>query len=127
MVEILLVGIGGALGGMLRHLVARAVDLATRADWPWGTLVVNVSGACLIGILAGFALPAAGQAKMPWIFLAIGLLGSYTTVSAFSLQTLTLWQAGRARAALAYVAISCALCLGAAATAFLAASTMTGR
>lgn len=105
--------LGCALGGMARVYVASAVGLATPAHFPWNTLVVNASGALLLGLLAGYLLT--GNAVLSghpgWQALGIGLLGSYTTVSSFSLQTLTLMRTGRSRAALANIALSVGLCL----------------
>lgn len=107
--SLLLVALGGALGGMARlgvgDLVARCMGVA----FPWGTLVVNLSGALAIGAVAGM-LEATGWA---WQLLAIGLLGGYTTVSSLSLQTLTLWQAGRPLAAAGNVLATLALGLAA--------------
>ena len=84
----LAVGIGGALGSLARH----AVNQAIRADrFPLGTLVVNLSGCLLIGLLAGLlaarriALPAYGRE-----FVFAGLLGGFTTFSSFGLDTFTL-------------------------------------
>ncbi|QJR00420.1 camphor resistance protein CrcB [Halomonas sp. PGE1] len=104
-ISLLLVAAGGALGGMARLAVGNAVSRRLGSAFPFGTLVVNLSGALVIGLLAGLmGLPVAGEERLAWSLAAIGLLGGYTTVSSFSLQTLTLWQQGRATAALANVA-----------------------
>jgi CrcB protein len=93
-VGLVLVAVGGALGGMARLAVG---DLA--AHWlgrgfPWGTLTVNVLGCLAIGALAtALGWPVASSPA--WSLLAVGGLGGFTTVSSFSLQTLTLWQEGR--------------------------------
>ncbi|MFW6346000.1 MAG: fluoride efflux transporter CrcB [Halomonas sp.] len=101
--RLLLVAIGGGLGGMARLAVGNAVARRLGAAFPWGTLVVNLSGSLAMGGLAG-ALGLPGEADgLAWQLLAIGLLGGYTTVSSFSLQTLTLWQQGRPLAALVNV------------------------
>lgn len=86
-----LVALGGALGAALRHLATLL--------WPapWGVMAVNVVGSFVIGLLAS-RLPAA---LAP--FLVTGLLGGFTTFSAFSLDALRLWEGGRAGAAAAYV------------------------
>ncbi|MFG6138837.1 MULTISPECIES: fluoride efflux transporter CrcB [unclassified Halomonas] len=100
-----LVAVGGALGGMARLAVG---DLAARwlgRGFPWGTLAVNVLGCLAIGALA----PALGwpvTASPAWSLLAVGGLGGFTTVSSFSLQTLTLWQEGRPGPAVANVLIT---------------------
>ena len=114
-----LVMLGGALGGVARVLLNETVTRLLGSDFPWGTLVVNVSGALLIGGLAAIAM--VGNTLLPptaWAFFAIGVLGSYTTVSSFSLQTLTLLQRGARGTALANVLLSVCLCVGAAALGF---------
>jgi fluoride exporter len=99
--QLLAVAGGGGLGGMARLAVGEVVGRRLGTTFPWGTLGVNLSGALLMGLLAG--LPG-GVAEGPaWSLLAIGLLGGYTTVSSFSLQTLMLWRQGRLPAALANV------------------------
>ena len=95
----LAVGVGSALGGIARFWVAAAVNRRLGEAFPWGTLVVNVSGALLAGALAA-ALAAAGAPGTLEALLLIGFCGSYTTVSSFALQTFSLAHAGRyARAA----------------------------
>lgn len=104
----LLIALGGALGGVARFWLTGFVGRRIGESFPWGTLAVNVSGAFLIGLLWA----AAGDSPA-WRYLAYGLLGSYTTVSAFSLQTLTLARDGRPAAALGNVALSLAACFAA--------------
>ncbi|WP_275286564.1 fluoride efflux transporter FluC [Halomonas elongata] len=90
----LLVALGGALGGMARLAVTELTGLWWGRAFPWGTLVVNLSGTLGIGMLAALVgWPEGGAAA--WGFLAVGVLGGFTTVSSFSLQTLTLFQEGR--------------------------------
>ncbi|PAU77559.1 CrcB family protein [Halomonas salipaludis] len=87
------VGAGGALGGVLRVWLTAVVTARWGAVFPWGTLAVNLSGALLLGLLAGaWGLDVLLQQgpTASWWLLAVGVLGSYTTVSSFSLQTLTL-------------------------------------
>lgn len=113
MVNYLLIGLGSAIGGIARAWAGTATVRWTGAGFPWGTILVNVTGSMLIGLVAawpqadGRALIAtpAGQ------FLAVGVCGGYTTFSSFSLQTLTLLQEGRPAAALANVGISLVACL----------------
>lgn len=99
----LLVFLGGGLGALLRYL---ATLIATG---PLTTLVINVGGSFAIGLLA--AIPA-GSLRL---FLAVGLLGGFTTFSAFSLDAVQLWQRGQAGLALAYVLGTTILSLAAAA------------
>lgn len=106
---ILLVALGGALGGMARFAISNVMARLTGQAFPWGTLAVNASGAFLAGWLLGsLGLPSAPTSL--WLFMVVGLLGGYTTVSSFSLQTLELWQSGQARRAV--FNISATLLLG---------------
>lgn len=101
---LLVMAAGGALGGMARLAVSNLLATRVGATFPWGTLTVNLSGALLAGALAGWlGTPEAGPPGA-WLFLAVGLLGGYTTVSSLSLQSLDLWQSGRRCTALANVA-----------------------
>ena len=101
----LLVFVGGGLGALLRYLVSLVVE------GPLATLAVNVSGSFLIGLLV--AVPA-GNLRL---LLAVGLLGGFTTFSAFSLDALRLWQRGEPLLAAAYVVGSVLLSLAAVAAA----------
>jgi len=112
---VLWVMLGSALGGMARHWMAGAVGRRVGEGFPWGTLAVNATGATAIGLVAGVVDAGMGPAWLgsptTWRFAAIGFLGSYTTVSSFSLQTLALVQDRNWLAATAYVAGSVGLCL----------------
>lgn len=106
--------LGSALGGMARVWVAERSGRWLGDRFPWGTLLVNLSGALLIGLLAGLWLTstihdAAGHTARA--FLVTGILGSYTTVSSFSLQTLALWRERRPFAALLNIGLSLLGCL----------------
>nr|WP_257644267.1 CrcB family protein [Luteimonas salinisoli] len=91
---------GGAVGGVLRHLATEWIDRRGGGAFPWGTLGVNASGAFAAGCLLAALEAAPAHARLLWLCLGIGLLGSYTTVSALALQTLLLARGGaRARAA----------------------------
>ena len=105
--EFLLVGLGGALGAMSRHAVGAAL-LAPSNAWrfPVGTLLVNVSGCLLIGVFSAIAgqLPVLnGPARL---FLVTGVLGGYTTFSAFGLETVLMLRRGDGMLAAGYVAAS---------------------
>ena len=127
LLQLLLVALGGAVGGMARHWVSGAVARRWGETFPWGTLVVNVSGAACIGLLAGLLLarptPVAGHAPI-WTALVVGILGSYTTVSSFSLQTLALLRAGEPLRAALNVLASLVSCLAAAALGYGAVLTL---
>ena len=100
MSAVLLVGLGGAAGSIFRHLVSVAAIAALGPDFPWGTLAVNVAGSAAIGSLA-----ALGQSEAARLLLVTGLLGGFTTFSAFSLEAVHLWQRAPWLSAL-YVAAS---------------------
>jgi CrcB protein len=112
--------LGSALGGTARYFLSGFVARRVGETFPWGTLLVNVSGALLIGIFGAFAEDNASlfASSNPWLFAVTGFLGCYTTVSSFSLQTLSLARDGENRRALGYVVISVALSLGAVAAGF---------
>ncbi len=120
MTQWLLIMLGGALGAAARLWAAGAVQRLAGGAFPMGTLAVNISGAAflggLAGVLTGAATHEAGTGVSPaWAFFAIGLLGSYTTVSAFALDTLGLLKARRHGLAALNMVASFALSLLAAA------------
>lgn len=112
--QIGLVALGGAVGGMGRYAISGFVARRWGETFPWGTLIVNITGACMIGVLAALILSSGDHAMLLqdlWLGFVIGVLGSYTTVSSFSLQTLALLRNGETGRALANVVASVALCL----------------
>ncbi|QIK95090.1 fluoride efflux transporter CrcB [Sphingomonas sp. HDW15A] len=106
----LAVFVGGGLGAVLRWLVGKWTLAWFGYGFPIGTLAVNVAGSLAIGIAIG-ALEGVGQPAK--LFFVTGLLGGFTTFSAFSLDALTLWQRGDALPAASYVALSIILSLAA--------------
>jgi fluoride exporter len=104
----ILVLIGGFIGGIARFSLVRFVDGKTAEGFPWGTLAVNLSGAFLAGVFAGLAHSAGGiyASEMLRAFAMVGVLGGYTTVSSFVLQSHSLARGGEARLALLYIAAS---------------------
>jgi CrcB protein len=114
-VAALLVLAGGFLGGLARVLLGTLVDRHAGAAFPFGTLVVNVAGSALAGLLVGRGLDGERLAD-PLIrdLLVVGFCGGFTTVSSFALRTLELALAGQPLRALANVAASTGLSLGAA-------------
>jgi len=99
--SLLWVFLGGGLGAVARYGVSLALPRA-EGGFPWATLVVNVSGALLIGLCFAFM---SGRESMR-LFLIVGLLGGFTTFSTLSLETLTLLQAREGGQALAYVSLT---------------------
>ncbi len=112
--------LGSALGGTARYFLSGVVARRVGETFPWGTLSVNVSGAFLIGIFGALARDNASlfAAPDPWLFAVTGFLGCYTTVSSFSLQTLSLARDGESGRAVGYVVVSVALSIGAVAVGF---------
>lgn len=107
------VALGGVFGGMARYWLSGFIARRVGETFPWGTTVVNVSGAFAVGILAAAAadLDIPGTA-WSWQLAVTGFLGCYTTVSSFSLQTLALARDGERGRALGNMALSLSLCLG---------------
>lgn len=101
----LLAALGGALGALARWAVTTALPHA-RGAWPWATTVVNLSGCLVIGVLLAVLL--ARFPTSPWMrpFLAVGVLGGYTTYSTFAVDVVQLARAGRLGPAVAYVLTS---------------------
>ncbi len=97
-----LVAVGGAIGAMLRYSVYLSSVRILGASFPFGTMIVNVAGSFLMGI-ATVLLMQRGQAGLLAPFLMIGVLGGFTTFSAFSLDTLVLIEKGKLALASAYV------------------------
>lgn len=110
---VLAIAIGGGLGAVARLWLSDRVSRWHGGGFPWGTLLVNLSGAFAIGLLAGWrGIPQPGAIDdLAWAGLVVGLLGSYTTVSSFALQTLQLGGSGRRGAALGNVVASVLGCL----------------
>jgi CrcB protein len=95
MLTLALVGVGGLIGASTRYAIGRWVnDLAGNPTFPYGTLAVNVIGCLLIGILAGLAATRTLIGVDTRAFLMIGVLGGFTTFSAFGLDTIELMRRG---------------------------------
>ena len=101
----LLAAVGGALGALARWGVATALPYSP-GRWPWATLLVNLTGCLLIGVLLAVVL--ARFPTSPWLrpFLATGVLGGYTTWSTFAVDTVALVDGGRPAMAVGYVVVS---------------------
>ena len=107
------VALGGAIGSVGRFWLTGAMMALTDPRFPWGTLLINVLGSLVIGLVAGITLAPARISVHPdiRIFLMTGICGGFTTFSAFSLQTLELLQSGDTVAALGYAIGSVVLCV----------------
>jgi len=103
---LVLVFIGGGLGAVSRHLSAMAVMRVSGPGFPWGTMLVNIAGSLVMGLLiAWLARRSSGDVDLR-LLLATGFLGGFTTFSAFSLDAVTLYERGALTAAAAYVIAS---------------------
>jgi CrcB protein len=108
MTSYLLVFLGAGIGGALRHGVNVGCARVCGTAFPWGTLMVNVLGSVIMGALAGWLAFKAGEAwSQPLrLFLTTGILGGFTTFSAFSLDAVLIWERGQSGLAATYVAAS---------------------
>lgn len=99
----ILVFLGGGLGASLRHAINVGCARACGVNFPYGTFVINITGSLVMGLIAGY-LAFKGEASQPWrLFLMTGILGGYTTFSAFSLDAVTLYERGQGGLAAFYV------------------------
>lgn len=109
---VLAVAAGGALGSVARYLVGVASTRAFGLAFPWGTLIVNVAGSFLIGVLVELFALKADLPQEARVFLTVGLCGGFTTFSTFSLDAWVLVERGAWWQAAAYVAGSVLLSIG---------------
>ncbi len=88
----LLVFLGGGLGASLRHAINVGCARVCGTHFPYGTFVINITGSLVMGLIAGY-LAFKGDAAQPWrLFVMTGILGGYTTFSAFSLDAVLLYE-----------------------------------
>jgi CrcB protein len=99
------VGVSGALGAVVRYLVDRAIQRRRYRVFPVGILVINVSGSFLAGVILGLVLYH-GLARTPATVLAIGFLGSYTTLSTFTFESVRLIESGTVLLGVANIVLS---------------------
>ena len=104
---VLLVALGGALGAVARFLVGALVARRLGNEWPWGTLLINLSGCFLIALFLTAASERFTELSAGWLyFFPVGFVGAYTTFSTYEFETLRLLQLGQATGALLYVLAS---------------------
>lgn len=105
----IIVFIGAGVGGVLRHLLNALVTALVGSSFPVGILAINVIGSTAMGLVAGYFAFAGEAPSGLRLFLGTGILGGFTTFSAFSLDTALLIERGQTPAAVLYVALSVAL------------------
>jgi CrcB protein len=101
----LLAAVGGVLGALARWGVGTALPHSP-GTWPWATLLVNLTGCLLLGLLIAVVAVRLPEATWPRPFLAVGVLGGFTTFSAFAVEVVELMEAGAAVLAAGYVVLS---------------------
>jgi fluoride exporter len=109
------VALGGAFGSVARYWMTNVVAALTGPRFPWGTILINILGSFLIGVVAYLTAPV-GRVPISFdirVFVIAGVCGGYTTFSSFSLQTLELARTGHWFQAAANVLLSVVLCLAA--------------
>ena len=120
----LAIALGGALGAMSRYWVTVTTLHWFGQSFPHATLMVNVIGSLLMGFLAWILVEAMPVGEPVRLGLLSGLLGAFTTFSAFAFETLRLFESGEITKALAYIVLSVVLCVMAAAAGLLTAKTI---
>jgi fluoride exporter len=108
---ILLVALGGAVGSVARYLMASSIQTSTGWDFPLGTVLVNILGCFLIGILYVLLVARPDPRHDLRALLMVGVMGGFTTFSSFSLETVTMAMNGNYTGATLNVVISVAACL----------------
>ena len=122
----LLISLGAVLGANARYLLSTVAVARWGDRFPWGTLIINVSGSFLLGLLLALVAGRAGGSPAARALLATGFLGSYTTFSTFAAETVALGGRGAYAPALAYALGSVALGVGAAGLGLLVGSRIAG-
>lgn len=107
--QLLLVGLGGALGSMLRYGTQRWFAQVYSQTFPWGTFAVNLTGCFLIGVIWGLSFRSFDSNENWKLFLMTGLCGGYTTFSAFTLEGIGLIREGKWGLFVTYAGASVAL------------------
>jgi CrcB protein len=118
------VAVGSALGGVLRYLLSNVVPRSAPIAFPWSTLLINVAGSFVAGFLARWFVYATPISTEVRAMLTIGFCGGFTTFSAFSYETVMLFESGDARRGVVYALASVVLSVGAAAVGVAAARTV---
>ena len=112
MERFILICLGGAIGTGLRYLTVGAAVRWLGIEFPHGTLIVNVVGSFLIGLIQEVAITSVLISEPTRLFLTVGIMGGLTTYSSFSYDTLHLMQTGAWGYAWVYILVTTAVCLG---------------
>ncbi len=105
MLHLVLVALGGAIGAGIRHLSNLGALRLIGPNYPWGTMLINIVGSLVMGLFIGL-MARRGESAELRLFVATGILGGFTTFSAFSLDFATLWERGATLPALGYALFS---------------------
>lgn len=97
--EIILVGFGGVFGAVVRYSLGKVIAARTRHDFPVATLVINITGALLLGLVSGI-----GADRNSYLLMGDGFLGAYTTFSTFMYEGFNLFKGNKKRNATVYIA-----------------------
>ena len=106
MLNLGLVVVGGGIGAGMRHVVNMGAMRLLGAGYPWGTMIINITGSFVMGAFIELLARRFGASNELRLFVATGILGGYTTFSSFSLDFAALWERGALGPALAYVLVS---------------------
>jgi CrcB protein len=123
----LAISAGGALGAMARYFLAEWATTQWGTHFPVGTLVINVSGSCVLGVYLTLVTERYTGHEATRLFVATGFLGAYTTFSTFSVEALRLIETGDAAAGMAYIVASVVLSIVAAAIGMIVAHMLLSR
>ena len=104
--KIIIIGLGGFLGSVMRYITVRLVDGKMNTLFPYGTLTVNIVGSFLLGVIYMAALRKAGLSENGKLFLGVGFCGGFTTFSAFALENFNLMQEKFLGTSLLYISLS---------------------
>ncbi len=105
MTPLIPVMVGGAIGAALRYITGTALGARMDGSWPWGTFTVNLIGGLAMGVLAALVLKGSAS-ETARLFVGVGILGGFTTFSAFSLESWHMMARGQYGTALAYALAS---------------------